>query len=141
MSFGSKITAVYFAAWDGAKTWAEVSQPDGPVYFGFPIAVDPQNADVAWVVPAISDELRIAVDQALCVCRTDDGGQTWTDYRVGLPQENCYDVVFRHALDYASDRLAFGTTTGSVYLSEDRGETWRCLGHDFPPVYSVRFAR
>ncbi len=130
-----------FRSVDGAQTWIEVSQPGGPAYFGFAIAVDPQDAAVAWVVPAISDELRIAVDQALCVCRTDDGGQTWTDFRAGLPQENCYDVVFRHALDFESDRLAFGTTTGSVYLSDDRGESWRCLGQDYPPVYSVRFAR
>ena len=35
--------------------------------------------------------------------------------------------------------LGNGSTTGNVYLSEDRGETWQCLGNNFPPVYSVRF--
>ena len=130
-----------FRSADGGQTWTDISQPEGPVKFGFAIAVDEEDADVAWVVPAISDEVRIAVDRALCVCRTDDGGKTWQDFRVGLPQRDCYDVVFRHALDKGGDKLAFGTTTGSVYLSEDRGETWRCLGQDYPPVYSVRFAR
>ena len=38
-------------------------------------------------------------------------------------------------------RLYLGrTTTGNLYLSEDRGETWRCLGNNLPPIHSVRFA-
>lgn len=130
-----------FRSTDGGQNWTNISQPGGPVMFGFPIMADPKDAEVAWVVPAVSDEFRLAVDRALCVCRTDDGGKTWTAFREGLPQKNCYDVVFRHALDLEGDRLAFGTTTGSVYVSQDRGESWRSLGHDFPPVYSVRFAR
>jgi photosystem II stability/assembly factor-like uncharacterized protein len=76
----------------------------------------------------------------LCVCRTEDGGQTWQELRNGLPQANAYDVVFRHALDIRGDRLAFGTTTGNLYLSDDRGDSWRSLGSNLPPVYSVRFA-
>jgi photosystem II stability/assembly factor-like uncharacterized protein len=126
-----------FRSTDGAKTWQNVSSP--PVYFGFATAVDHNNPEVAWVVPAVSDEFRIAIDAALCVCRTDDGGKTWTAFRKGLPQENAYDVTFRHALDVRGDTLAFGTTTGNVYLSDDRGESWRCLSHHLPPVYSVRF--
>lgn len=129
-----------FRSVDSGRTWTDISQPGGPVHFGFPIAVDEQDENVAWVVPAISDEKRMAVGSALCVCRTDDGGQTWKTFTRGLPQENCYDVVFRHALDLHGDRLVFGSTTGNVYLSDDRGESWRCLGQNLPPVYSVRFS-
>ncbi len=68
-----------------------------------------------------------------------DGGQSWQAFRNGLPQENAYDIVLRHGLDVAGDRLCFGSTTGNVYVSEDRGESWQCLGNNFPPVYSVRF--
>lgn len=53
----------------------------------------------AWVIPAISDEIRVTKGAALCVCRTDDGGQTWRYLRQGLPQQACYDLVYRHALD------------------------------------------
>ena len=42
-------------------------------------------------------------------------------------------------MDVAGDCLCFGSTTGNVYLSDDRGESWCCLGSNFPPVYSVRF--
>jgi hypothetical protein len=35
--------------------------------------------------------------------------------------------------------LAFGTTTGSVWISEDAGDSWQRLSCDLPPVYCVRF--
>jgi photosystem II stability/assembly factor-like uncharacterized protein len=129
-----------FRSSDGGRTWSDISQPGGPAFFGFAITADEKDPQTAWVVPAISDEIRIAINGALCVCRTEDGGRTWTELRNGLPQANAYDEVFRHALDIRGNTLAFGTTTGNVYLSDDRGETWHSLGHHFPPIYSVRFA-
>ena len=128
-----------FRSVDGGQNWTHISQDGGPAYFGFAVAVDRQDENVAWVVPAVSAEYRVPVDRALRVCRTDDGGQTWTDFRAGLPQENCYDIVFRHALDVRGDTLAFGTTAGNVYLSEDRGESWRCIAQNLAVVYSTRF--
>jgi hypothetical protein len=59
--------------------------------------------------------------------------------RKGLPQRDAYDVVYRHALDAAGDRVCFGSTTGNAYVSEDRGESWQCIGNNLPPVHSVRF--
>jgi photosystem II stability/assembly factor-like uncharacterized protein len=130
-----------FRSTDGATSWQQISQEGGPAHFGFAIAADEHNPDTAWVVPAESDERRMAINGALCVSRTTDGGATWTTLRNGLPQENCYDVAFRHALDNSGDRLAFGTTTGNLFVSDDRGDTWNCIGNYFPPVYSVRFVK
>ncbi len=129
-----------FVSQDGSKSWKKVSQEGGPADFGFAVAVHEMYPDVAWVVPGISDEIRVAVDQALCVCRTEDGGKTWQDFREGLPQENCYDIVYRHALDNSGDSLVFGTTTGNVFFSEDLGVTWDRLSSDLPMVYSVEMA-
>ena len=126
---------------NGAKTWKLVSQAGQTAHFGFAVAADEKDADTAWVVPAISDTHRVAVDGALCVCRTTDGGKTWKALRKGLPQKNSFDVTFRHALAHRNGTLAFGTTTGNLFLSENRGQSWESLGCHFPPVYSVRFAR
>ncbi|HEY2841532.1 MAG TPA: hypothetical protein VGJ26_20400 [Pirellulales bacterium] len=128
-----------FRSSDGARSWQAVHEQAGPANFGFAIAVDAAHPDCAWVVPAASDEVRVAVDRALCVCRTDDGGRTWQAFREGLPQHNCYDFAFRHALDVNADQLAFGTATGSLYHSDNHGESWQCLGDHLPPIYSVRF--
>ena len=53
-----------------------------------------------------------------------------------------YDVVFRHALvlDDSGERLALGSTTGGLWVSEDQGDTWAEVIHTLPPVYAVRFA-
>jgi hypothetical protein len=54
-----------------------------------------------------------------------------------------YDLVFRHALDVdeAGSRLAFGSTTGSLWVSEDRGDSWTTVSSNLPPIYSVRFEK
>lgn len=129
-----------FRSIDGAKNWQDVSQPDGLARFGFGITVADDNPDQAWVLPAHSDENRIAIKGSLCICRTDDGGKTWKDFRKGLPQENCFDIVYRHALASSGDAVAFGTTTGNLFFSPDRGESWQVLNNYLPMVYSVQFA-
>lgn len=129
-----------FVSTDGAKNWSEVSQENGPANFGFAVAVKEDNPEQAWVVPGISDEIRVAIDQALVVCRTDDGGKTWIEQRNGLPQENCYDIVYRHCLANRDGNLVFGTTTGNVYYSNNLGENWHKLTSDLPMVYSVEIA-
>jgi photosystem II stability/assembly factor-like uncharacterized protein len=129
---------VYYSE-DGAQSWTKVSVADVGVHFGFPIAVDENDGTTAWVVPARGDSQRMAIDGGLAVARTSDGGQSWRSFRAGLPQENAYDIVLRHGLDVSGDCVCFGSTTGNVYLSENRGESWQSLGHNFPPVYSVRF--
>lgn len=128
---------------DCGANWQQVSQDEGkgPAHFGFPIATDERDPEVAWVVPGQSDQKRMAIDGALCVCRTQDGGKSWQRLDAGLPQRAAFDVVFRHALDVAGDRLAFGSTTGNLYASDDRGARFRAVGQNLPPIYSVRFVR
>lgn len=130
---------VFYSA-DGAATWKKVSNADRGVHFGFPVAVDADDGNTAWVVPARADMERMAVGGGLFVARTRDGGETWEALREGLPQENAYDVVYRHALGISGTRLAFGSTTGNLYVSENRGESWQTVANNLPPVYSVRFA-
>jgi len=43
-------------------------------------------------------------------------------------------------LDNKGDTLAFGTTNGNLYVSEDKGDSWYTIGNNFPPIHSVRFA-
>jgi hypothetical protein len=129
-----------FTSDDGAQTWRRVSRSDVAVHFGFPIAADERDPLTAWVVPAKADSERMTIAGGIFVARTRDGGSSWETFRKGLPQDHAYDVVYRHALDARGDRVCFGSTTGNVYVSEDRGESWDCIGNNLPPVHSVRFA-
>jgi hypothetical protein len=109
--------------------------------FGFAAAVHPREPNTAWFVPAIKDEKRIPADGKLVVTRTRDGGKSFTELRAGLPQENAYDLVYRHglAIDDSGDRLALGSTTGGVWISGDQGDSWQVLPARLPPVYAMRF--
>ena len=125
---------------DNGRTWGSIAEAEGPARFGFAIAADHRSPEVAWMVPAAGDDRRMAIDGALCVRRTEDGGQRWTALRDGLPQEGCFDLTLRQALDADGDTLAFGTTTGNLFVSSDGGDGWEAVSHHLPPIYSVRFA-
>lgn len=127
-----------FYSRDGAASWHKVSDPALGVHFGFPITADADDGRVAWVVPGHSDMQRMAIGGSLFVARTEDGGETWKQLREGLPQENAHDVIYRHALANQGGVVAFGTTTGNLYVSDDRGDSWATVANNLPPIYSVR---
>jgi BNR/Asp-box repeat len=130
-----------FRSVDGGENFTHVAnaQPSG---FGFAVAVHPKDPNTAWFVPAKKDESRIPVDGRLVVSRTRDGGQSFDVLTNGLPTAPAYDLVFRHALaiDDTGDRLAFGSTTGGLWITEDGGDSWAMAATRFPPIYAVRFA-
>lgn len=128
-----------FRSADSAKNWEDISQSGGPAHFGFAIAVADDDPEQAWVAPAHSDMTRTAIKGALCICRTDDGGKTWKEQRNGLPKENCFDIVYRHCLVSSDNAVAFGTTTGNLFFSPDRGESWQTLNNYLPMIYSMQF--
>lgn len=129
-----------FRSTDGAASWHEITTVK-PAVFGFAVAVHPEDPDTAWFVPGVSDEHRIPVEGRVVVARTRNGGKTFQVLTKGLPQAHAYDLTYRHALavDEAGDRLAFGTTTGSLWVSENQGDSWEAVSEHLPPVYCVRF--
>jgi hypothetical protein len=129
-----------FRSSDGSASWQELTAI-APSRFGFAVAVHPKDAHTAWFVPADKDERRVPLDAKLVVARTRDGGASFSVLSKGLPQQ-AYDLVYRHglAVDETGTRLALGSTTGGLWISEDQGESWRCLSAHLPPIYCVRFA-
>ena len=130
-----------FRSEDGGANWHELTAIR-PSKFGFAVAAHPRDPQTAWFVPAVKDERRIAVDAKVVVARTRDGGESFEVLSRGLPQRHAYDLVWRHALsvDDTGERLAFGSTTGGLWISADAGESWTALDARLPPVAAVRFA-
>ena len=130
-----------FRSQDAGANWDEVTAIR-PSKFGFAVAAHPRDPDAAWFVPAVKDERRIPVDGKVVVARTRDGGRSFEVLRDGLPQRHAYDLVWRHALavDDSGDRLAFGSTSGGLWFSEDGGDSWTISETRLPPIAAVRFA-
>ena len=130
-----------FRSTDRAQQWHEVKEVR-PSTFGFAVAVHPADPETAWFVPAVKDECRVPADGKVVVARTRDGGKSFEVLRKGLPQEHAYDLVYRHAFDVdaSGERLAMGSTTGGLWVSENAGDSWAAISTHLPPVYQVRFA-
>lgn len=125
---------------DGGRRWAEIT--GAPVSsFGFAVAAHPHDGKTAWFAPAEADQCRVPVGAALAVTRTTDGGRTFTELRIGLPQQHCYDLVYRHGLTVDDDgrSLLMGSTSGGVWASDDGGDHWQAVSMNLPPVYAVSF--
>ncbi|USX21138.1 exo-alpha-sialidase [Oxalobacteraceae bacterium OTU3REALA1] len=126
---------------DNGANWTEVHA--APLSnFGFATAVHPKDGETAWFVPAEADSKRVPPRAALAVTRTIDGGGSFTAWRGGLPQQHCYDLVYRHGLAVSDDGqlLLMGSTTGGAWLSEDGGGQWQTISTTLPPIYAVSFA-
>jgi hypothetical protein len=125
---------------NGGESWREVTEVQ-PSAFGFAVAVHPREPDTAWFVPGVSDEHRLPPEGRVMVTRTRDGGRTFEVLDRGLPGRHAYDLTYRHALDLdpSGERLAFGTTTGSLWISVDQGDSWETVSVHLPPVYAVRW--
>jgi hypothetical protein len=128
-----------FASTDGFARWTELEPPVSA--FGFGVAAHPAQPGTAWFAPAVKDEFRYPKDGRLVVNRTRDGGATFDTLSDGLPQKDAYDLIYRHGLDVddSGERLAMGSTTGGLWLSENGGDSWTGIEARLPPIYAVRF--
>lgn len=126
---------------DHGHNWTEIETAK-PSNFGFAVVAHPHDPDTAWFAPAMKDEKRFPADAKVVISKTTDGGKTFQVLGNGLPDRHAYDLVYRHAFDCDADgeRLAFGSTSGGFWISDDAGETWQTPDVRLPPVAAVRFA-
>lgn len=128
-----------FKSHDMGRSWTDLSKAKGvKSAFGWGITVDEDDEDIAYTIPAQSDETRVPVKKRIIVQRTQNGGKSWDVLSKGFPKEDCYDIVYRHAFALKEKTLIFGSTTGNVFFSNNRGESWKQFPMNFPPVYSVK---
>ena len=128
---------------DSGETWIEIGA-GLPSDFGFPLVVDPDDPDSAYVIPLTADLDRVTPDGRVRVYETRDAGASWTARGDGLPAGDAYLTILRQAFGRAgsgeSMGLYFGATSGEVFGSGDAGATWFSVAEHLPPVHSVRVA-
>jgi photosystem II stability/assembly factor-like uncharacterized protein len=125
---------------DAGESWTDIGA-GLPSDFGFPLALDPADADSAYVIPLTADVDRVTPDGVVRVYETRDAGARWAARGEGLPSRHAYLTVLREALDWAGEgdelELYFGATSGDVFGSGDAGASWFGAATRLPPVLSV----
>jgi photosystem II stability/assembly factor-like uncharacterized protein len=122
---------------DRGESWERLEGNGLPSGFGFPIALDPGDPDVAYVIPEVGAENRVTCDGRLGVYRTGDGGKNWELHSNGLP-EPAWAAVMREAMAFDDGGVYFGTQSGSVFALANG--TWAQAAEQLPPVLSVEVA-
>ena len=129
---------------DAGRSWTGI-EAGLPSDFGFPLALDPADADSAYVIPLVADTDRVTPEGRVRVYETRDAGATWTPRGDGLPAQDAYLTVLREAFDWAGEgqalELYFGATSGDVFGSGDAGASWSDVATRLPPVHSVSASR
>jgi photosystem II stability/assembly factor-like uncharacterized protein len=130
---------------DAGESWADIGTDTGlPSDFGFPLVIDPDDADSAYVIPLVADLDRVTPEGRVRVYETRDAGASWTPRGDGLPSEDAYLTILRQAFGRSGSgetmELYFGATSGDVFGSRDAGATWFTAASKLPPVHSVRVA-
>ena len=125
---------------DAGESWTYIA--DGlPGDFAIPLAVDPADPDSAYVIPLTAETDRVTAEGRARVFETRDAGASWTARGEGLPQQDAYLTVLRHAFGATGEgaqlQLYFGTTAGHVFGSGDAGATWAPVAACLPTVHSV----
>src|SRR6266702_6940098 len=113
---------------DRGESWERLDGNGLPSGFGFALALDPSNPDIAFVIPEESAENRVTSEGRLGVYRTRDGGASWELWSDGLP-DRAWVAVLREGFAYDKDGVYFGTQSGSVGAARD-----------LPPILSVEAA-
>ena len=130
-----------FVSSDEGRTFTEVSDVE-PSVFGFAVAVHPREPDTAWFVPEIKDEKRIPLDGQ---ARGHPHARRRQELRRSCPRAcrsrtpTMSSTAMRSRSTRPASALAFGSTTGGLWVSEDQGDSWTCVTHTLPPIYAVRF--
>ena len=124
---------------DRGDNWERLEGNGLPSGFGFPLALDPEDPDKAYVIPEEGAENRVTPNGRLGVYRTRDAGSSWELLTDGLPQQ-AWASVMREGMSF--DRLDpagiyLGTQSGSVFVSPDEGDSWIEAASYLPTILSV----
>jgi photosystem II stability/assembly factor-like uncharacterized protein len=125
---------------DAGESWERLDGNGLPSSFGFPLALDPADPDVAFVAPEEGSDNRVTSDSRVGVYRTSDGGATWELVAEGLP-EPAWASIKREGMAFDDEAVYLGTQSGAVYAFDRAGGAWTQVATDLPEILSVEVAR
>ncbi len=113
--FANTANGVYVSK-DRGDSW--INRLEGlPVRYGTAIAIDPKDPNL--MIASVQREPR---GGGAWLCRTDDGGTTWTDLNDQLTEPA--DRISTNSIAFAADGTAWAAVGKTLYKGRDRATDW-----------------
>lgn len=127
---------------DAGDNWFPIEDGlgrEGDERFGFAMGVA-ANADL-YIVPLKDSDQRVARDGRILVYRSSDRGENWAPVTGDfLPTESYVNVLRDNLVVDSLDPYGvyFGTSSGELFYSLDRGESWQTMPGRLPRITCVK---
>ena len=124
------------------RVWKHIGTGIETGDIGFSLCVHPQDPDTLWVFPMEGTDIwsRVCTGGQPAVYCSQDGGDTWFRQDIGFPMWNAWFTVMSKAMitdHYDLVGLYIGTSNGSIWHSDNEGNSWRQIIAHLPKIYSL----
>lgn len=126
----------------GEKKWNHIGETLDIGDKGFSLCVDPNDEKYIWTFPMEGTDIwsRICSNGQPAVYCTQNYGKSWYRQDIGFPIWNAWFTVLSRCMvadNLKNTGLYLGTTSGSVWLSSNKGNSWRQILAHLPKIYSL----
>ena len=126
----------------GSRVWKHIGAGIDVGDIGFSLCVHPQDPNTLWVFPMEGTDIwsRVCTGGQPAVYCSQDGGDSWFRQDIGFPMWHAWFTVMSKAMvsdHYDSVGLYIGTTNGSIWHSDNDGNSWRQIITHLPKIYAL----
>ncbi len=126
----------------GDKKWEHIGKTLDIGDVGFSLCLDPNDMNKIWAFPMEGTDIwsRVCSNGQPAVYCSQNSGKSWYRQDIGFPIWNAWFTVLSRCMvvdNLKNAGLYLGTTSGSVWLSNNGGNSWRQILAHLPKIYSL----
>lgn len=124
------------------RVWKHIGAGIDRGDIGFSLCTHPQDPNTLWAFPMEGTDIwsRVCAGGQPAVYCSQDAGENWFRQDIGFPMWHAWFTVLNKALisdHFDSVGLYIGTTNGSIWHSDNEGNSWRQIITHLPKIYAL----
>jgi len=124
------------------RVWKHIGANIDVGDIGFSLCMHPRDPQVLWAFPMEGTDIwsRVCTGGQPAVYCSQDGGKSWFRQDIGFPMWHAWFTVMSKAMitdHFDAIGLYIGTTNGSIWHSDNEGNSWRQIVTHLPKIYAL----